>query len=160
MSERWEWSSRRLQFGRAAPTTDVDTGRFSDELDDVGDFDADFVAGVGKRPFRPHAGADQHVHPELAGPRQPGAADLRGDIGFLDRQPTAATGAIRPLGDVVDVGERQAGNRIQDEPGCFVNVLALVQSTRVVIGDCLVDRLGQDELALFDQIRYQLDDLE
>ena len=42
---------------------------------------------------------------------------------------------------------------------CLVDVLALVQPTRVVIGDRLVDRLVQVELSLFDQVRDQFDDL-
>ena len=40
---------------------------------------------------------------ELRGPVDPPAADLGGDLGLLDGEPAAGTGAVRPLRDVVDV---------------------------------------------------------
>ena len=70
-------------------------------------------------------------------------ADLLGDLRLLDREATAPAGAVGPLRDMVDVLERQSGDRVQDEPGRFVDVLALVEPTGIVVGHDFVDRRRQ-----------------
>ena len=73
-------------------------------------------------------------------------------------RPAPAPGAVRPLGDVVDVLERQARDGPQDLARLLVDALALVQPAGVVVGRHPLDRLGELELALADQLGDELDD--
>ena len=134
-------------------------GGLGHQLHDVGDLDPGFVSGGRQRTLRPDARADQHVDVELLGPGHAGVADRLGDLGLLDGQSAATPGAVGPLGDVIDVLEDQTRDRVEDEAGCLVDPLALVEPARVVIGHGLVDRFLELELAVLDQLGDQLDDL-
>ena len=85
------------------------------------------------------------------------AADLRGDLRLLDRQPAAAARAVRPLRDVVDVAELDPRHRPQQLARRRVHALALVEPARVVVGDGALDRLGERDPALLDEVVDELD---
>ena len=85
------------------------------------------------------------------------AADLLGDLRLLDRQPAAAAAAVGPLRDAVDVVEGDAGDGAQQLARGLVHALALVQPARVVVGDGALDRRGQLDLALLDEVVDELD---
>ena len=89
--------------------------------------------------------------------RDAAAADLRGDLGLLDRQPAAAARAVRPLRDVVDVAELDPGHRAQQLARRRVHALALVEPARVVVGDGALDRLRERDPALLDEVVDELD---
>ena len=95
-----------------------------------------------QRPLGPRAGADQRVHLELLRARHAPAADLRGDLGLLDRQAAAAARAVRPLRHVVDVVERDARHGAQQLARRRVHALALVEPAGVVVGDGPLHRLA------------------
>ena len=113
--------------------------------------------GLGQRALRPRAGADQRVDLEPLRARHPASADLRGDLRLLDRQPAAAARAVGPLRDVVDVAELDPGHRAQQLARRRVNALALVEPARVVVGDGALDRLGERDPALLDEVVDELD---
>ena len=85
------------------------------------------------------------------------AADLRGDLRLLDRQPAAAARAVRPLRDVVDVAELDPGHRAQQLARRRVHALALVEPARVVVGHGALDRLRERDPALLDEVVDELD---
>src|SRR6266513_2533049 len=80
----------------------------------------------------------------------PPAADLGGDLGLLNAQVRARSGAVGPLRDVVDVDKLQSGDRAQDLARRLPYAHALVQAAGVVIGDGALDRRGQLEPSLPD----------
>ena len=74
------------------------------------------------------------------------------------RQAGAGAGAVRPLRHVVDVLEGDARDRPQHLARRLVDALALVEPAGVVVGDGPLDRMGQRQPPLPDQLGEQLDE--
>src|SRR5215207_9726896 len=129
-------SSIRVSGRGAITALHLESRGLGHELEDVEDLDSLCLALLVERPLRPGAGRDERVDAgELGGPCDPPPADLRRQVGPLDREPASGPGAVRPLRHVVDVDEGQARNGSEDFARRLVHAEPLVQTTGVVVGD-------------------------
>src|SRR5829696_5287391 len=124
-------------------SSDLQARRLRDELHQVDHLHVLLLALLREWPLRPHAGRDERVDLERLGSLDTPAAYLRGQIRALDPEPRSRTRAVRPLGDVVDVLERNPRDCPQDLARSFVNSFALVQPAGVVVGNHAIDRDGK-----------------
>ena len=136
----------------------LESGRFGHELEDVVDLDPLRLALLLEWPLRP--GARRHERGDTLQRLRlldSSSADLGGQSGFSTHRVRAGARAVRPLGHVIDVDERQTRNRPQDLPRSLPDSHALVQTARIVVRDRPFDRRRQLDPAVPDHL---CDDVE
>ena len=105
------------------------------------DLDVLLLALLGERALRPGAGGDERVDSSSASAfstRRRLISAVRS--GFSIAEVRAGAGAVRPLGDVVDVDERQPRDRPQDLARLLVGCPCACSAGRVVVGRHALDR--------------------
>src|SRR6185503_14994708 len=129
-------SSISVSGSAATAISDLESGCLGHELEDVEHLDSLLLALLAQGPLRPWTRGDESVDAVEGGRSGDSpAADLCGQLRLLGCEVRARAGAVRPLRDVVDVDERQAGDRSQDLARGLPFAEALVQPARVVVGD-------------------------
>src|SRR5918992_5865946 len=154
----WTSSSRIASESATVATSALQPRRLGDELHQVDDLDVLLPALLGQRPLRPDAGRNERVDLERLGALHPPPADLGGEVGPLDSQPGAGPRAVRPLGHVVDVLERESRNGAQDLARRLVDPLPFVEPAGIVVGRDPLDRDRKRQLSVPQELGDELDD--